>query len=98
MQPVNNKIADLDMSKNKVAKRRICVSLHSEFHRSLAVAAKIAGGGTPQAAAAALALSLEMKTIAKLSRELAGVVPVRPAKRIRAVEQVARIADVLRCE
>jgi hypothetical protein len=56
------------------------------------------GGGTPQAAATALVLSLEMKTIAKLSGELPGVVPVRPAKGIRAVEQVARIADVLRGE
>src|SRR6266481_1589551 len=42
--------------------------------------------------------SSEMKTIAKLSGELTGIVPVRPAKRIRTVEQVARIADVLRRE
>ena len=60
------------------------------------MAARLAGGGTPQAAATALALSLEMKTIAKLAGELTGIIPVRPAKRIRAVEQVARIADVLR--
>ncbi len=59
------------------------------------MATKLAGGGTPQAAATALALPLEMKTIAKLARELPGIIPVRPAKRIRAVEQVSRIADVL---
>ena len=39
-----------------------------------------------------------METVAKLSSELTRVVPVRSAKRIRVVEQVARIVQVLRGE
>jgi len=39
--------------------------------------------------------SSEMETIAKLSGELPGVVPVRAAKGVGVIEEIERIADVL---
>src|SRR5215510_16614702 len=41
---------------------------------------------------------LEVKAIADLACELAGIVPVRAAKRIRIVEEVARVVEILRGE
>jgi len=42
--------------------------------------------------------SAEMETVAKLSGELPGIVPVRAAKRVGIIEEVARTVDVLRGE
>src|SRR5882724_2296644 len=42
--------------------------------------------------------SSEMETVAKLSSELPGIIPVRSAKGVGVIEEIARIADVLRGE